>query len=172
MNTETQHCQLFHDPYITLAVDCGPLANPPKGRVSVSGTTVGSTATYSCEGGYLLVGERTRECLATGEWSGKEPVCTGKRTKGAVMNKLFFSLFPLVYILPIVIDCGTLSAPPNGAVDFSAGTVFGDKATYSCNSGYILKGPATRECQIDGEWSGEDPVCKRKKRVCLCIIFE
>lgn len=71
---------LFRDAHPTLAVDCGPLDYPPKGRVSLSGTTVGSTATYSCERGYVLVGERKRECLVTGEWSVKEPVCTGKGT--------------------------------------------------------------------------------------------
>ena len=61
-----------------IAVNCGPLSHPPKGRVTTSGYSVGSTATYSCVVGYTLEGESERECLATGEWSGKEPVCTGK----------------------------------------------------------------------------------------------
>ena len=56
------------------AVDCGPLLPPVNGDVSLSSTVFGGVATYSCSAGYILVGERTRECQATG-WSGEEPVC-------------------------------------------------------------------------------------------------
>ena len=59
------------------AVDCGPLLPPVNGDVSLSSTVFGGVATYSCSAGYILVGERTRECQATG-WSGEEPVCERK----------------------------------------------------------------------------------------------
>ena len=64
--------------FTCIAVSCGHLGHPPKGRVTTSGYSVGSTATYSCEVGYALEGESERECLVTGEWSGNEPVCTGE----------------------------------------------------------------------------------------------
>ena len=57
-------------------MDCGSLTNPANGQVShTTGTTFGQTATYSCNTGYNLVGDSTRTCQATGEWSGSEPTC-------------------------------------------------------------------------------------------------
>ena len=62
---------------------------------------------------------------------------------------------------PIVVDCGGLPAPMDGTVKLT-GTHFGDKASYFCNPGFILEGDSTRECETSGEWSGAEPVCKRK----------
>ena len=59
-------------------VDCGDLEDPANGEVSVSGTTVNSVATYSCNTGYTLTGDNMRMCLETGLWSGSEPSCTSK----------------------------------------------------------------------------------------------
>ena len=42
-----------------------------------------TVATYSCSGGYMLQGERTRTCGRDGQWSGEEPKCK------ATQNKLF-----------------------------------------------------------------------------------
>ena len=60
------------------AVVCPSLPDPANGRVSLSGTTAGSTATYSCDRGFGLVGFSTRICQASGEWSGEEPTCERK----------------------------------------------------------------------------------------------
>lgn len=54
---------------------CGRLPAIRNGRVDLSGTAVGSTATYSCDQGFLLVGEATRRCQLNGEWTGNEPFC-------------------------------------------------------------------------------------------------
>ena len=45
------------------------------GNVVVSGLTVGSTATYSCNEGYNLNGVEERVCQSDGEWSDIAPVC-------------------------------------------------------------------------------------------------
>ena len=59
-------------------MDCGSLTDPANGQVDLtSGTTFGQTATYSCNTGYNLVGDSTRTCQATGEWSGSTPTCQG-----------------------------------------------------------------------------------------------
>ena len=64
-------------------MDCGNLTAPANGQVDLtSGTTFGQTATYSCNTGYNLVGDSTRTCQATGEWSGSVPTCQGVLLKG------------------------------------------------------------------------------------------
>ena len=57
------------------AVDCGNLPNPANGQVTTTGTTFGQNATYSCNTGYNLMGDSTRTCQATGNWSGSAPTC-------------------------------------------------------------------------------------------------
>ena len=60
-----------------IASGCDTLPDPDNGQVDLSGTDIGSTATYSCDVGFLLQGSRTRVCLGNGLWSGQEPSCIG-----------------------------------------------------------------------------------------------
>ena len=60
-------------------VDCGRLSDPTNGGVSFRTTTFNSRAAYSCNNGFLLVGQTTRVCQSTGEWSGKAPVCKSEQ---------------------------------------------------------------------------------------------
>ena len=76
----SSRCINLHDNLLPLilTVDCGNLTDPTNGRVDyTAGTTVGQIATYSCNTGYNLVGDRNRTCQATGDWSGSEPTCEG-----------------------------------------------------------------------------------------------
>ena len=43
--------------------------------VSYNSTSYNSTAIYSCENGYNLVGVAERTCLSSGNWSGDPPSC-------------------------------------------------------------------------------------------------
>ena len=66
----------------------------------------------------------------------------------------------LIFIFHLtVVDCGTLADPANGQVSHTAGTTFGQTATYSCNTGYNLEGDSTRMCQAAELWSGNEPNC-------------
>ena len=38
----------------------------------------GGVATYSCDFGFFLVGDRTRSCGSDGTWSGMAPTCARK----------------------------------------------------------------------------------------------
>ena len=68
--------QLMYVFSLLTAVDCGNLTDPANGQViHPGGTTFGQTATYSCNTGFNLVGDSTRTCLATGDWSGNAPIC-------------------------------------------------------------------------------------------------
>ena len=82
--------------------------------------------------------------------------------------RAFFSVKSMEYvhdenlynILLIVVDCGILTNPTNGQVSHTAGTKFGQTATYSCDTGYNLVGDGTRICQAGGVWSGSEPNCQ------------
>ena len=64
------NCNLFSD----LAL-CPNLISLANGRVSVTGSSSGDTATYICEPGYDLVGDSIRVCGDDGQWSGEAPMC-------------------------------------------------------------------------------------------------
>ena len=67
-----------------------------------------------------------------------------------------------MFLILTVVDCGTLTNPANGQVSHTAGTTFGQTATYSCDTGYNLVGDSIRRCQADGMWSGNEPTCISK----------
>ena len=58
-------------------IDCGTLSSPSNGQVTLTGTAVGSTATYDCNSGFNLVGNMQRTCQNSGDWSGTQPTCDG-----------------------------------------------------------------------------------------------
>ena len=63
--------------------------NPANGMVSFSATTPGSSATYTCNTGYQLVGTSPRTCQSDGTWSGSDPTCTRMYTnKTNIVMKL------------------------------------------------------------------------------------
>ena len=69
------------------------------------------------------------------------------------------------------VSCGPLAAPSNGRVDTSAGTSFGDTATYSCDTGFRLRGRVTRKCRANGLWNGKKPTCESEKILNLCLYI-
>ena len=65
-----------------------------------------------------------------------------------------------VFLSLTAVDCGNLTDPANGQVNHTAGTTYGQTATYSCNTGYHLVGDSPRTCQATGNWSGSEPTCE------------
>ncbi|HEY3449985.1 MAG TPA: hypothetical protein VGK67_26775 [Myxococcales bacterium] len=122
-------------------VSCPTLEDPLNGAVTPKTATAGNAATYSCQAGYLLLGEASRQCQNDGAWSGEAPTCAA---------------------VPCQPD---LTAPAHGQASATTG-VTGDVVTYSCDSGYSLAGNTTRLCQTDGTWSGADPTCSPDQTGC------
>ena len=81
---EFSTCINLHDIFLILAVvDCGDLTDPANGQVNhTAGTTFRQTATYSCNIGYNLVGNSTRVCQDTANWSQSAPTCNGMLLNG------------------------------------------------------------------------------------------
>ena len=70
------------------------------------------------------------------------------------------------------VNCGTLTNPANGRVSHSAGTTFGQTATYSCNTGYTRVGVSTRTCQSNAVWTGSAPTCQGMLLLlCMCTTL-
>ena len=147
-------------------------AAPLNGHMTLSSQLlgVGTTATYSCDPGYVLVGETNRTCEDVsghiiGTWNGTMPGCEGRNFTLIIVSKVTHA-----NLHAVIIRCQSLTQPSNGAVTISSGTHGvtlgrGATATYSCNTGYGLVGQATRTCVVTnggttGTWSGSQPACQ------------
>ena len=61
---------------IFILEDCGSPDSPENGAVStISGTTFGNIATYTCNEGYNLIGVSDVTCPAVGSWPTPYPSC-------------------------------------------------------------------------------------------------
>ena len=67
-------------------VDCGALTDPDNGQVSTSTTIYTSTADYTCNTGYNLVGVNERTCTAAGTWTDGEPTCLSEDHENSLGN--------------------------------------------------------------------------------------
>ncbi|XP_075158690.1 CUB and Sushi multiple domains furrowed [Haematobia irritans] len=116
---------------------------PPQiqgGTVRVSDKRAGTTATYECDTGYILVGEPIISCGLGGEWSSKAPSCR-------------------------FVDCGSPARPDHGVVNLVNGTTtVGSIVRYECEDDYWLDGStdvsAEFFCTKEGKWSGDAPICE------------
>ena len=71
-----------------VAVDCGALVAPENGSVTVTMTTLGGVASYTCDSSFRLIGMDSRQCPENGTWSGDAPVCESnyRITKNSVIR--------------------------------------------------------------------------------------
>lgn len=58
--------------------ECGALADPENGEVSVTQTIYNEIASYKCNPGYDLIGVSQRVCKEDKTWSHSAPVCVIK----------------------------------------------------------------------------------------------
>lgn len=163
-------------PIVTIlyaAVDCGPPPGITYGDVSLvnQNTKFGAAAIYKCASGYSLLGESESICLANGKWSGQLPSCIGELWIESSLYAIVYTVRTFTYHESIntVVDCGALDPPLDGSVELT-GTGVGDKAYYSCNTGFTLEGKERRVCQENGEWSDTAPSCageNHSKATCM-----
>ncbi|XP_014447440.1 complement receptor type 2 isoform X2 [Tupaia chinensis] len=97
----------------------------------------GLSVTYTCDPGYLLLGQKTIKCLSSGEWDAETPTCKEAQ-------------------------CEPPGLVPNGWVEAPASLRVGTTVTISCNTGYRLQGQPSSRCVIAGQqavWT-KMPVCQ------------
>ena len=56
-------------------------------------------------------------------------------------------------------DCGYLPRPLNGSV-IGSKTTYPHELQFKCDVGFVIQGSATRKCEADGQWSGEEVKCQ------------
>lgn len=128
-------------------------------------TTFNSEARYTCNSGYIRIGNEIRFCGTNGEWTGNPPTCIGKETVLGFYLHSHYKYRNYYYCIVFTANCGGLLNPTNGQVSIS-GTTEGSIANYSCTNGYHVVGNTSRACQSDSQWSGNAPTCERK-----CMVF-
>ena len=58
---------------------CPELQEPQNGTLSLSnGRAAGSSATYTCDEGFISSGSLSRVCRNTGQWTGTDVICQRK----------------------------------------------------------------------------------------------
>ncbi|KAM9148148.1 membrane cofactor protein-like isoform 2-T2 [Pangshura tecta] len=114
------------------------------GRVDLTSLKVGTTATFSCNEGYRLIGTTSAKCVASGnevDWDKEVPVCQA-----------------IPCLPPPDITHGSHTG--QSGEEFS----FGSAVTYKCDQGFSLIGEASIHCttkdNVNGEWSGPSPECE------------
>lgn len=97
---------------------------------------VHESVVFICKPGFRLQGLRKLKCGFDGEWSDEFPIC-----------------IPLKCVVPIITN-GSVK-PPKDQYHVN------DEVTFKCDDGYILKGSKKLQCEENGEWSDDFPICKR-----------
>ncbi|XP_033009862.1 complement receptor type 1 [Lacerta agilis] len=98
--------------------------------------TNGKSVNYSCQPGYVLIGEATLNCTASGVWSLPAPHC---EAVGCILPQI------------------------SGGKKENSKTVIqiGANVTLECEDGYVLKGSSRVQCQPDFTWDPPVPVCNQ-----------
>ncbi|XP_054625925.1 CUB and sushi domain-containing protein 1-like isoform X1 [Dunckerocampus dactyliophorus] len=114
-------------------IQCGPPPQVQHGEVQGTDHSWGSSVSYTCFHGYQLSIPTVLTCEGNGTWTGDVPQC-----------------------LPAL--CGDPGSPGGG---FREGSIFTyrSEVRFYCQTPYLLVGSASRECQADGMWSGQQPAC-------------
>ena len=64
--------------FLVKGLNCGSVTSPQHGYMIGNGTLYGDSIQFVCDAGYDLHGNKTAECLASGNWSTEVPTCQRK----------------------------------------------------------------------------------------------
>ncbi|XP_073726525.1 C4b-binding protein alpha chain isoform X4 [Misgurnus anguillicaudatus] len=120
-----------------ILITCDQPADIEHGKIltKVNPIFVDQVIEFSCDAGYVLVGEKNITCDEYGEYSSPPPTCEVKRTINCTVPEVMFGI-------------QIKGSPPYS---------YKSQATFKCLSGYSMTGLATAVCEERG-WS-DLPVC-------------
>jgi len=106
-------------------------------KVNTSATNIGTTVSFSCPTGFVLIGSDTQECRDDGTWSSPTPpICQP-------------------------VQCPPLEITSSHLRVLKLNNSYMGSATFSCPLGYHMPSQSsTIWCTKDGVWSGTVPLCK------------
>ena len=147
------------------------------GTVTLTGNSIGDTATYICDSGFELIGNASVTCtqvdVNSAAFTPAVPVC---RRECCMNGFLLADVYVTCYHVHCVnsrfyialFSTALCTDPPdvmNGTVTFTGNTV-GDTATFTCDPGFELIGNASVTCtQVDvnsATFAPTVPVCRRE----------
>ncbi|XP_070558976.1 clotting factor C-like isoform X2 [Ptychodera flava] len=123
---------------IRKAAECGYPGTPSNGKTRANSLSEGSTATFSCDDGYRLVGNAAVTCRQDGQWDGTVPSCEPVCTLPDVGSRVIIT--------------------PAGR----AGSTVVTAIRYTCPGGYQLLGADSAQCDDNGRWTNPSPSCLKK----------
>ena len=65
-------------------MDCGYITTPQNGSKFGGEITYPHFIEFSCDEGFIMLGSKTRNCLANGTWSGQRTICKGEIFEGCI----------------------------------------------------------------------------------------
>ena len=123
-----------------LPISCPPPRGIPHGTVTGNQFTFLSSVEYSCDVGFVLVGEEQRmsvrrTCNESGQWQPDLPVCDRRR-------------------------CPAIKTMEHGRTVSYGDPVYGSVVEFVCDAGFRLEGQAKLTCLASGQWSDSVPSCR------------
>lgn len=117
------------------AISCPSPLPPLNGKVMDNGHyLVGNTVQYSCDEGFVLIGEPIIRCTESGLWSHAPPFCKKAcRYPGDPKNG---RITPVKFLYEV-----------------------GDRILIQCEAGHINTGKQKLQCMSSGSWSDRMPTC-------------
>ncbi|XP_006887518.1 PREDICTED: E-selectin-like [Elephantulus edwardii] len=129
------------------AVTCGAISQLRNGSVVCNDSPAGqlafrSSCSFACDHGFRLQGPAQVECTSQGQWTHQTPTCKA-------------------------LQCKALTKPERGYVECfpSDSGIFqnGSSCEFSCEQGFVLKGPKNLHCGPTWEWDSDKPTCEAVK---------
>nr|CAB3265951.1 E-selectin-like [Phallusia mammillata] len=99
----------------------------------------GSTCTFACDEGYLLIGPARVTCQDNFIWSTPPSFCEQITCEKQAYNDF-----------------------ENGDAECTDSNIYGSSCAFTCDDGYFLTGQDTIQCIGDGVWSNPPPSCQRE----------
>lgn len=132
-------------------IKCPKPDHPPHGHVLVTGTEIGDIIVYKCLTDDSKV---SSTCLAQGVWSRDPPACppvvvTTRTTTTTTTSTTTTTVAPK--------HCSPLSGPSNGKLFSAEGFGLNASVIFSCNDGYVMRGPTNMTCRPGGLWDPPVP---------------